>query len=139
MTISGRPLEVIGVAPAQAFEWDPVDLYIPMHLARTVDFQSRVQHWFNCIGRLNRGVSPSQAQVELESIHRGLAEQYPDSDKGYRIRVAPLLSVQTELFAPTLWLLGAAVCCLFLIAVANIVSLVLARAPRNFHSCGSRC
>ena len=50
MTISGRPLEVIGVAPAQAFEWDPVDLYIPMHLARTVDFQSRVQHGLKIFG-----------------------------------------------------------------------------------------
>jgi putative ABC transport system permease protein len=128
LTISGRPLEVIGVAPAQAFEWSPADVYIPMHLARGVDFQSRAEHYFNCIGRLHQGVSPSQARMELESIQRGLAKQYPDIDKGYRIRVAPLLSVQTELFAPTLWLLGAAVCCLFLIAVANIVSLVLARA-----------
>jgi putative ABC transport system permease protein len=128
LTISGRPLEVIGVAPAQAFEWGPVDVYIPIHLARGVDFQSRAQHYFNCIGRLHHGVSPSQAQMELESIQGDLAKQYPDTDKGYRIRVAPLLSVQTELFSPTLWLLGAAVGCLFLIAVANIVSLVLARA-----------
>jgi putative ABC transport system permease protein len=128
LTVSGRPLEVIGVAPAQAFEWGPVDLYIPMHLARGVDFHSRSQHYFNCLGRLKYGVSLSQAQAELESIRRGLAEQYPDTDKGYRIRVAPLLSVQTEQFSPTLWLLGAAVGCLFLIAVANIVSLVLARA-----------
>jgi putative ABC transport system permease protein len=128
LTISGRPLEVIGVAPAQAFEWSPVDLYIPMHLARGVDFQSRAQHYFNCIGRLNHGVSSSKAQAELEGIRRGLAEQYPDTDKGYRIRVAPLLSVQTEPFSPTLWLLGAADGCLFLIAVANVVSLVLARA-----------
>jgi predicted permease len=128
LTISGRPLEVIGVAPAQAFEWGPVDVYIPMHLGRRLDFQSRAQHYFNCIGRLHRGVSPSKAQMELESIQGDLAKQYPDTDKGYRIRVAPLLSVQTELFSPTLWLLGAAVGCLFLIAVENIVSLVLARA-----------
>jgi putative ABC transport system permease protein len=128
LTISGRPLEVIGVAPAQAFEWAPVDVYIPMHLARGVDFQSRAEHYFNCIGRLHHGVSPSKAQLELENIHQALVKQYPDTDKGYRIRVAPLLSVQTELFAPTLWLLGAAVGCLFLIAVANILSLVLARA-----------
>ena len=127
LTISGRPLEVIGVAPAQAFEWGPVDVYIPIHLARGVDFQSRAQHYYNCIGRLHYGVNPSQAQTELESIQGDLAKQYPDTDKGYRIRVAPLLSVQTELFSPTLWLLGAAVGCLFLIAVANIVSLVLAR------------
>jgi putative ABC transport system permease protein len=76
LTISGRPLEVIGVAPEQAFEWSPVDTYIPMHLARGVDFQNRSQHYYNCIGRLNHGVSLSQAQAELESIHRGLAEQY---------------------------------------------------------------
>ena len=127
LTISGRALEVIGVAPAQAFEWRSTDLYLPIHLMRGADFSARDRHYFQCLGRLKPGVNLSQAQADLESIHQGLINRYPTTDKGYGIRVAPLLDTQVSDYAATLWLLGAAVGCLFLIAAANIVNLILAR------------
>src|SRR5215469_9769026 len=128
MTISGRPLEVIGVAPTQAFESFSVDLYIPMHLARRVDFQSRDQHEFQCVGRLKSAVQLADAQAEVAAIYRGIAKRYPNANIGYKTRVAPLWSNVTTFYVPTLWVLGAAVVCLFLIANANIVGLLFTRA-----------
>jgi putative ABC transport system permease protein len=128
VTVSGRPLEVIGVAPGQAFEWFPIDLYIPVHLARRVDFQSRDQHVFSCVGRLNRAVRLADAQSEVEGIYRGISKKYSTSNTGYKIRVAPLWGAVTALYAPTVWLLGGAVVCLFLIANTNIVGLLVTRA-----------
>ena len=127
LTISGRALEVIGVAPAQACDWRPMDVYLPIHLMRGVDFSARDRHYFACVGRLNPGVSLSNGQAEIENIHQGLIERYPATDRAYRIRIAPLLDTEVRDYATTLWLLGAAVGCLFLIAAANIVNLILAR------------
>jgi putative ABC transport system permease protein len=127
LTISGRALEVIGVAPAQAFESWSSDVYLPIHLMRGTEFNARDRHYFECLGRLKPGVTLSQAQADVESIHRDLMNLYPTTDKDYRIRLAPLLDTQVGDYAATLWLLGAAVTSLFLIAAANIVNLILAR------------
>jgi putative ABC transport system permease protein len=127
LMISGRALEVIGVAPRQASERISIDVYLPIHLMRGTDFNARDRHPFLCMGRLKLGVSLSQAQAELESIHQSLTNRYPTTDKGYRIRVARLLDTEVGDYFATLWLVAAAVGCLFLIAAANIVNLILTR------------
>ncbi len=128
LMVNGRSFEVIGVAPGQAFELSQTDVYIPIHSMRAVDFQNREQHYFLCIGRLKKGVSLSEARVELTAIHSRLIDRYPGEEKGYRISIAPLLSGVRKFYSPTVWLLGAAVGCLFLIAAANIINLILAKA-----------
>jgi putative ABC transport system permease protein len=127
LMISGRALEVVGVVPGQAVERRSIDVYLPIHLMRGTDFNARDRHPFLCLGRLKPGVSLSQAQGELESIHQGLINRYPTTDKGYRIRVARLLDTEVGDYFATLWLVAAAVGCLFLIAAANIVNLFLTR------------
>jgi putative ABC transport system permease protein len=128
LMVNGRSFDVIGVAPGQAFALSQTDVYIPIHSMRAVDFQNREQHYFLCIGRLKKGVSVSEARVELTAIHSRLIDRYPGEEKGYGISIAPLLSGVRKFYSPTVWLLGAAVGCLFLIAAANIINLILARA-----------
>jgi len=125
--VSGRPLEVLGVAPTQAFEWTPMDLYIPVHLQRRADFQSRDQHILWCVGRLKHGVSRVDAERELTAIYHDISARFPNVNKGYRIRATPLWTAMTTLYAPTMRVLGASVACLFLIANANIANLVLTK------------
>jgi putative ABC transport system permease protein len=127
LMISGRALQVIGVAPAQAVEWGAHAIFLPIHLMRGADFSTRDQHLFGCSGRLKPGVSLPQAQAELETIHQGLIMHYPTTDKGYGIRIARVLDTEVGDYSVTLWLVTAAVACLFLIAAANIVNLVLVR------------
>jgi putative ABC transport system permease protein len=127
LTVSGRTLEVIGVAPAQAFEWAPVDLYLPIHLMRMSDLHRRDQHEVFCLGRLKAGVDIARAQSELEIIQHNLTLGYPEINKGYQLKLIRQLDFETSPFGPTLWSLGGAVACLLLIATANIANLMSVR------------
>jgi predicted permease len=69
-----------------------------------------------------------QAGRDLARIERTLQERYPDINQGYGVRLMPLLDAMVEDAASNLWLLGAAVACLLLIAVANVANLLFCRA-----------
>jgi putative ABC transport system permease protein len=73
-------------------------------------------------------VTISQARAEFEVVQRNLADEYPDGDRGYLVRLAPLLESSVSDYTATLWLLGGAVACLLLIASTNIANLFFARA-----------
>ena len=128
LDVNGRILQIVGVAPTQVFDWRAADLYVPIHLMRGANFEARDRHEFVCVGRLKHGVSIRSAQGELENLYRILIERYPAVDKGYGLRVTSLLESQISDYKATAWLLGGAVGCLFLVAVANIVNLILVRA-----------
>jgi putative ABC transport system permease protein len=128
LDVNGRILQIIGVVPTQVSDWRAADLYVPIHLMRHVDFTARDRHEFVCVGRLKRGVSIQSAQGELENLQHILIERYPTTNQGYAIRATSLLESQISDYRATSWLLGGAVGCLFLIAAANIVNLILVRA-----------
>ena len=128
LDVNGRILQIIGVAPTQVSDWRAADLYVPIHLMRSVNFKARDRHEFVCVGRLKRTASILSAQTELENLYQILIERYPAIDKGYGIRATSLLESQIGDYRATFWLLGGAVGCLFLVAVANIVNLILVRA-----------
>lgn len=84
-------------------------------------------HWLPAIGRLQPGISLSQARAELQTIGAGLAQQYPE-ESGWRPRIGPLKqAIVGEAKRPLLILLGA-VSLVLLIACVNITNLLLARA-----------
>jgi predicted permease len=128
LDVNGRTLQIVGVAPTQVSDWKAADLYVPIHLMRGVDFKARDRHEFVCVGRLKPDVSIESAQSELENLYHVLIERYPAIDKGYAVRASSLLESQISDYKATFWLLGGAVGCLFLVAVANIVNLILVRA-----------
>ena len=86
------------------------------------------QTWF-VVGRLRPTVTFDQAQAEMSAIARRLNDQLPAADRNRGISVVPLslymVGSQSRL---ALWMLGGAVFCVFLIAVANVASLSLARS-----------
>jgi len=83
LDVNGRVLQIVGVAPTQVSDWRAADLYVPIHLMRGVDFNSRDRPEFVCVGRLKRNVSIQSAQSELENLYHILIERYPTIDKGY--------------------------------------------------------
>jgi putative ABC transport system permease protein len=123
---------IVGVAPAQIEDWTAgLDVLIPLNLMPAFGndglFQ-RSSHQLDCYGRLKGGVALAQAQAECDLIQRSLAERYPDSDNGFVMRVASLLGSSVSSYIGTLWLLGATVVCLLLIACGNVANLFLARS-----------
>jgi putative ABC transport system permease protein len=138
LTLSDHSFQVIGVVPTQVNDWGPpgTDVYAPANTIATLGFfpndrgyplALRDLHFFFCIGRLKTGVSIAQAQADLETIHDNLLNRYPDSNRGYGLRITPLLDSMVNGYAATTWILGAAVGCLLLIACANIANLLFAR------------
>jgi putative ABC transport system permease protein len=133
ITLSGRSFQMIGVCSRQVedISTPPEDpLYVPLHSGPSTDdsWERRDHHDQYCLGRLKPGVSLAEAQAELEVLQRNLAIKYPEAENGYGIRVASLSNMTVSSFAPTAWLLGAAVGCLLLISSANVANLLYARA-----------
>ena len=130
VTLTEAGYTVVGVMPAQ-FEFPKgVDLWLPLSAtmnARTVTSRGAV--FLQAVGRLRPGVSPEQAEAELNTIIARLAAQYPETNAaGHRAVITPLAAHLWGDARPALWLLLAATAMLLLIAAANIASLLLARA-----------
>ena len=132
LVLNGLPSHIIGILPAD-FEIATVnaDVWEPQTLSKDWNTRPSVRGpdtWF-VVGRLRAGVTLEQAQAEMSAIARRLNEQLPAADRNRGITVVPLrLRVVGAESRLALWMLGGAVCCVFLIAAANVASLSLARA-----------
>jgi putative ABC transport system permease protein len=131
LTLSEQTFEIIGVVPAQMDLWGPppTDLYLPVNSITLFSFPiyQRTYHIFGCVGRLKEGVSVAQAQAELEVINNGLISRFPNTNKGYGLRIIPLLDDVVGDYSGTVWLLGVAVVVLLLIAATNVANLLFVR------------
>jgi putative ABC transport system permease protein len=131
LTLSEQSFEIIGVVPAQMDLWGPppTDVYLPVNSITLFSFAiyQRTYHIFGCVGRLKEGFTVGQAQAELEIINNGLIDRYPDTDKGYSVRLIPLLDDVIGGYSGTVWLLGAAVAVLLLLAATNVANLSFVR------------
>ena len=127
--LDGIPFVVIGVAPQGFGQASKVDTWIPMAFQKDeVGADARGGHFINVIGRLKPTVTITQARAELELLARQLARQYPDSNKGWGVLMAPMLDYAVRDVRGVLYTLLGAVGCVLLIACANIANLLLARA-----------
>jgi putative ABC transport system permease protein len=147
LTLSDHGFQVIGVVPTQVNDWGPpgTEVYAPagghprfFPSNRGYPLALRDLHYFFCIGRLKTGVSIAQAQADLETIHGNLLNRYPDSNRGYGLRVTSLLDNIVNSYAATTWMLGAAVGCLLLVACANVANLLFARGLQRRRELMSR-
>jgi putative ABC transport system permease protein len=122
----GRPTVVVGVLPPGLKYPDDVDLWIPASLDPARD--PRNNRMYEAIGLLKRGVTRSQAQAELDTISARLDAAFPDTNRGWRVRVVPLLDSVVKGARQTLLLLLGAVGLVMLVACANVASLFVAHA-----------
>ena len=127
--LSGEDFTVIGVMP-NAFRLPDQrerELWTPIAFTET-ERSLHQAHYIDVIGRLKPDVSVEQASADLTTIATRLAQEYPDTNSGWSVRVYPLLDFVVGNAKSILWVLFSAVGLVLLIACANVMNLSLARA-----------
>ena len=126
ISLDGVPTLIVGIAPASLKLIGGGDVYTPLTIDPSKEL--RLNHVITVFGKLRPGVTPQQAQAEMDTISARVGKQYPE----VRYWGIHLLSLFDTFVTPDLktglLVLLVAVVFVLLIACANIANLLLARA-----------
>ena len=135
MFINGNATQIVGVMPpgfgiprtGRAAMYYDVDVWMPMQF--DLADARRGGRFMLGMGRLRAGVSPEQAQAEMDAIAARLRDEVAEyREEGVDIIVAPLHADLVTKVKPMLLVLIGAVTFLLLLACANVAYLLLVRA-----------
>jgi predicted permease len=136
--INGKPFTVLGVAP-RGFRGTELfyrpEVWVPMTMQAQIEvgnpwLESRQTQNTWVVGRLRAGVSPAQAEANLNAIAADLARTYPRTDQGLSLRltrpglVGDALRSPVKAFTTGVLALAALV---LLAACVNLAAVLVAR------------
>jgi putative ABC transport system permease protein len=130
--LDAKDYTVIGIMP-EGFSFPvravDVDAWVPLTLAGDSSFaEQRGAHYLTGVARLKGDATSSQLESELHSITTRLGTLYPAMASNRFASVKDLLETIVQGSRSSLLVLAGAVCCLLLIACANVANLMLARS-----------
>jgi putative ABC transport system permease protein len=124
--MNSEPYTVVGVLAAGQADRLQSQFVVP--LAFKPEQLNHDFHWLLVMGRVKPGVSLAQAQADMEVVAGRIAQDNPQSNKGWGASVELL---HNDFFPRearlTLWLLMGGVGFVLLIACANVANLLLAK------------
>jgi predicted permease len=137
--INGMDFTILGVTPQSFFGTElffKPDIYFPSMMQKQLEggrgyLEDRDAGNFFAVGRLKPGVSMAGAEAGLNSVARGLAQEYPKFDDGMKITLTPpglagnyirgaVIGFAAALFGVS--------CLVLLVACTNLASILMARA-----------
>jgi putative ABC transport system permease protein len=139
LQIDGTPTRIVGIMPPG---FDIHDERIEVILPLTIDPKTfpnrRGSHFMYLVGRLKDGVTPGQAQADLDSMiaqwrtlsgnKHSPAPPGPDGAGGHMLQMHSMKTDMVGSIGTALWVLQGAVGFVLLIACANLANLILARS-----------
>ena len=135
ITINRNEWEVVGVMPSGfSIPSKETDIWLPWDIARTYNAQRfpkgppRDWRFLNVIGRVKQTSTGEETQNRLSAIYTGLAERFPETNRGWGATVIPLHEEVVSSSRLILLVLFGAVGMVLLLACANVAGLVLAQA-----------
>ncbi|HKY43072.1 MAG TPA: ABC transporter permease [Pyrinomonadaceae bacterium] len=135
ITINRNEWEVVGVMPAGfTIPSKETDIWLPWDIARTYNAHRfpkgppRDWRFLNVIGRIKQSSNGEETENRLSLIYGGLAERFPETNRGWGATVIPLHEEVVSSSRLILLVLFGAVGMVLLLACANVAGLVLAQA-----------
>jgi len=129
LTLNDEKFVVVGVLPANFQFLNPAaSFWAPAGFSQQMSAYRYAHNLLTVIARLKPGVSEAQAQAEVKTIMRRIAQDHPAEAGRLSAFVQPLREHLTGDARRPLLVLGAGVGFVLLIACANLASLLLARA-----------
>ncbi|MGH9830418.1 MAG: ABC transporter permease, partial [Blastocatellia bacterium] len=128
--VDKRPATVAGVMPREFQQPAWAQVWTPL-ASDTGEMQDRASRYFTLYARVKQGVSVERGQTELSAVADRLANQYPQIDRGWSVKITPLREAMAWAIRAPLLDLFAAVAMVLLIACINVAGLLLARGARR--------
>jgi predicted permease len=136
---NGQDFTILGITPPGFYGTElyfAPDVFFPMMMQKQLEggsgyLEKRGTSNTFVVGRMKPGVTRPQAEAGLNSVARGLAQEYPADDGGMKIMVTPPGLAGNYMRGPVIGFAAAlfAVSCLvLLVACTNLASMLMARA-----------